>query len=222
MTFTAYQVQPVLDLIGKYESRGDYEIVYGGIPKEQRPEKLTAMTIAQVIQWQRNVVGRGAASSAAGKYQIIRKTLEASVGALRMSTARLFDKATQDELALHLLRGRGMQRYLDGSITAENMALGLAKEWASLPVPRDMKGASRQIKAGQSYYAGDGLNRAHATVAEVEQALRIARDRYRSRAAEPVPPVSKPAFNAGVDAVLKPSGFIAALIALLKSIFTGK
>ena len=66
MTFTAYQVQPVLDLIGKYESRGDYEIVYGGIPKEQRPAKLTAMTIAQVIQWQRNVVGRGAASSAAG------------------------------------------------------------------------------------------------------------------------------------------------------------
>lgn len=27
MTFTAYQMQPVLDLIGRYESRGDYDIV---------------------------------------------------------------------------------------------------------------------------------------------------------------------------------------------------
>ena len=89
MTFTVYHVQPVLDLIGRYESRGDYEIVYGGIPKAQRPAKLTAMTIDQVIVWQKRVVAAGAASSAAGKYQIIRKTLEASIAALRMSGARL-------------------------------------------------------------------------------------------------------------------------------------
>ena len=211
MTFTAYQVQPVLDLIGKYESRGDYEIVYGGIPKEQRPAKLTAMTIAQVIQWQRNVVGRGAASSAAGKYQIIRKTLEASVGALRMSTARLFDKATQDELALHLLRGRGMQRYLDGSITAENMAIWLAQEWASLPVPRAMRGASRHLQAGQSYYAGDGLNKAHATVAEVMAALLAAKDRYGAKAGVPVADA----------ATSQGGGFFAALAALIARIFGG-
>ena len=34
-------------------------------------------------------------------------------------------------------------------------------------------------------------------------------------------PVHEPSFNAGVDAVLKPSGFIAALLALLKSMFGG-
>ena len=217
MTFTAYQAQPVLDLIGRYESRGDYDIVYGGIPKAQRPEKLTAMTIDQVIAWQKQVVAAGAASSAAGKYQIIRKTLEASIAALRMSGARLFDKATQDQLAMHLLRGRGMQRFLDGQIDVDDMALGLAKEWASLPVPRDMKGQSRQVKAGQSYYAGDGLNKAHATVAEVEQALLVARERYRSHAQKPVSRVPV------IDATTATGGgFIAALIALLKSIFTGK
>ena len=217
MTFTAYQAQPVLDLIGRYESRGDYDIVYGGIPKAQRPAKLTAMTIDQVIAWQKQVVAAGAASSAAGKYQIIRKTLEASIAALRMSGARLFDKAAQDQLAMHLLRGRGMQRFLDGQIDVDDMALGLAKEWASLPVPHDMKGASRQIKAGQSYYAGDGLNKAHATVAEVEKALLVARERYRSRVPAPVSrvPVTDATTATG-------GGFIAALIALLKSIFTGK
>ena len=213
MAFTAYQVQPVLDLIGKYESRGDYEIVYGGIPKSQRPARLTAMTIAQVIAWQRRVVGAGAASSAAGKYQIIRKTLEASIAALRMSGGRLFDRATQDELAVHLLRGRGMQQFMDGQIDVDDMAIGLAKEWASLPVPHAMKGASRQIRAGQSYYAGDGLNKAHATVAEVEQALNIARERYRSKATVPV-----------VDAApAKPAGGLAALIAaIIRAIFGGK
>lgn len=211
MTFTQYQVQPVLDLIGRYESRGDYEIVYGGIPKASRPAKLTAMTIAQVLDWQRRVVNAGSASSAAGKYQIIRKTLEASVAALSVSSQRLFDKTAQDMLAMHLLRGRGMQRFLDGQIDADDMALGLAKEWASLPVPSAMKGASRQVMAGQSYYAGDGLNKAHATVAEVEQALLIARERYRSKATAPQPPTTAPS-----------GGIMAAIAALFNAIFGGK
>ena len=159
MKFTIYHAQPVLDLIGRYESRGDYEIVYGGIPKAQRPQKLTAMTIAKVISWQRQVVATGADSSAAGKYQIIRKTLEASVAALKMSMERLFDKTTQDELAVHLLASRGMQRFLDGQIDSDDMALGLAKEWASLPVPVDMMGQTRRIKSGQSYYAGTASTR---------------------------------------------------------------
>ncbi|SEI10278.1 hypothetical protein [Paracoccus alkenifer] len=191
MDITIHHMQPILDLIGKYESRGDYDVVYGGIPKAQRPVKLTAMTIAQVIAWQKQVVAAGAASSAAGKYQIIRKTLEASVSALRMNTARLYDRATQDELAMHLLRGRGIKGYLDGAITQDAMVLSLAKEWASLPVPSAMRGASRQILAGQSYYAGDGLNKAHATVAEVRAALAQAKARHDA-AATPAPVGPRP------------------------------
>ena len=108
MAFSAYHAQPVLDLIGKYESRGDYNIVYGGIPKASRPAQLIGMTIADVIAWQGRVVREGAKSSAAGKYQIIRKTLQSSVAATGMSTARKFDAQAQDDLAMHLLRGRGM------------------------------------------------------------------------------------------------------------------
>lgn len=193
MSVTIHHVQPILDLIGKYESRGDYDIVYGGIPKAQRPVRLTALTVAQVIAWQKQVVAAGAKSSAAGKYQIIRKTLEASVAALRMDTARLYDRATQDELAMHLLRGRGIGGYLAGMITQDEMVLALAKEWASLPVPGAMKGASRHILAGQSYYAGDGLNKAHATVAEVRTALSQAKARYDAAPAPaPVGPLPSP------------------------------
>lgn len=206
MSVTIHHVQPILDLIGKYESRGDYDIVYGGIPKAQRPVRLTAMTIAQVIAWQKQVVAAGAKSSAAGKYQIIRKTLEASVTALRMDTARLYDRATQDELAMHLLRGRGIGGYLDGAISQDAMVLSLAKEWASLPVPSAMRGASRHILAGQSYYAGDGLNKAHASVAEVRSALSQAKARYDAAATPapvgPRPSPGQPPAPVGIGAVV--------------------
>lgn len=137
------------------------------------------MTVAQVQEWQNNVVKRGVASTAAGKYQIIRKTLSSIIQGARIDTRRKFDEACQDEMACYLLGIRGFQKFLDGKIDADDMALNLAKEWASMPVPSDMRGASRQIKAGQSYYAGDGLNKAHATVTEVERALGIAQERYR-------------------------------------------
>jgi len=220
--------QPMLDLIGKYESRGDYEIVYGGIAHSLRPRRLTTMTIAQVREWQENVVKRGAKSSAAGKYQIIRKTLDAIIAQTKIPTSQKFDADTQDLMALHLLDKRGFQRFLKGEINANTMAIELAKEWASLPVPQDMKGASRQIKAGQSYYAGDGLNKAHATVAEVRTALAQAKARYDAAPATK-PKVDPGAFSAGVKAALpasaKPVGagaIVAVVIALaILAVFLG-
>ena len=37
----------------------------------------------------------------------------------------------------------------------------LSQEFASIPVPYQMQGQSRVVNKGQSYYAGDGLNKAH-------------------------------------------------------------
>lgn len=199
--FTPYHAQPVLDLLGKYESKGDYDIVYGGIPKHLRPIRLVTMTVAQVQEWQNNVVKRGVASTAAGKYQIIRKTLASIIQGAKIDTRRKFDEACQDEMGCYLLQVRGFQKFLEGKIDADDMALNLAKEWASMPVPTDMRGASRQVKAGQSYYAGDGLNKAHATVAEVERALGIAQERYRTNASSPRP-VPKPSWLENIVSVL--------------------
>lgn len=200
MSFTIYHAGPVLDLIGKYEGRSDYDTVWGGIPKSMRPEKLTANTVAQVMQWQAWWRSKGLASTAAGKYQIISTTLKDIVSQMRFDTSRKFDAGTQDQMAMHLLSGRGFQRYLDGRIDADDMAISLAKEWASLPVPYDMRGANRTVKAGQSYYAGDGLNKAHASVAEVERALLTARERYRTGSG-PVPAPTAPAKGSDASVV---------------------
>ena len=61
-------------------------------------------------------------------------------------------------------------------------------EWASFPVLADTKGATRSIKAGQSYYAGDGLNKALVSPAAVRQELAKARAAVVAPPSAPLPP----------------------------------
>jgi hypothetical protein len=171
---------PILALLRKHESDGAvksqgvpnaYSVVYSGIPKANRPkELLTTYTIAEIAEWQNFVVSKGAASSAAGAYQIIRKTLEG----LGIPKGEKFDEACQDEAAMLLLDRRGWDDCESGNMSAVDFADMLAREWASLPVQRDQRGATRQVKRGQSYYAGDGLNKASATPEEVLKAVNAA------------------------------------------------
>jgi hypothetical protein len=171
---------PLLALLRKHESESaakaqgvpdGYSVVYSGIPKANRPKALlTTYTIGEIVEWQRFVVSKGAASSAAGAYQIIRKTLEG----LPFKKAERFDEACQDEAAMMLLDRRGWDDCEAGRMSAVDFADMLSREWASLPVQRDQRGSERQVKRGQSYYAGDGLNKAHATPEEVLKAVNAA------------------------------------------------
>ena len=170
--------EPILAVIRKHESRGDYDIVWAGMAQGLKPaRKITTMTIAEVRAWQDSAVKGGAKSSAAGAYQIIRKTLSGlmAVQGLGLGYSDKFDKANQDKLAIQLLRQRGIDRYLAGTLGENDMIMSLAKEWASLPRPDN----------GRSYYAGDGLNKAHATVDEVRSALRACKNYASAPAARP-------------------------------------
>lgn len=202
MTFNINHARPILDVIGKHESRGDYNTVWGGIAAKDRPANLSAMTVKQVIAWQAKIRAMGYGSTAAGKYQIIYNTLRGLGG----DTSRRFDAATQDSMAMQLLSGRGFMRYLTGQRTTDDMALELAKEWASLPVPT----------TGRSYYAGDGLNKAHASVGEVRAALRVCKAIYHGAAIDDTRPVQKPA-----PAPATGKSLWAVLLDLIKSIFGG-
>lgn len=176
---------PLLALIRRIEARSDYNIVYGGIPASLRPAKLTSMSIDGVLAWQDRVVAAGAKSSAAGAYQIIRRTLRDLAPVVGSSA--IFNARTQDLLAAELLIRRGVVSFLEGEIGPVDMMLPLAKEWASFPVPSDSKGASRLIKAGQSYYAGDGLNKALVSVDEVLAALSACRRGPYPAPSAPIP-----------------------------------
>ena len=134
----------LLDYIGKKESNGNYNILVGG----KTEPGLTNLTVAQVLDYQKGMKARGHESTAVGKYQIIRGTLEGLVKAGYASMDDLFSPKTQDKLAMGLLKIRGLDSFLSGKITKEQFADNLSKEWASLP-----------YKTGASYYAGVGSNK---------------------------------------------------------------
>lgn len=150
-------VKELLDFISRQESRGNYNAIWGGIKKEQRPKLLlTQMTVSEVLAWQ-DSIDHLYQSEAAGRYQVLEDTLR---GVYKEAGLRLdspYDTIGQDAIGTALLKRRGLTSYIVGAISAKKFANNLAREWASLPV---VTGPKR----GRSYYAGDGLNKSHVTV----------------------------------------------------------
>lgn len=169
---------PILALIRRHESEGAvsrqsvesaYDVVWSGIKPADRPKKLSALTVERVLWWQ-DVVDPLYMSEAAGAYQIMEDTLRG----LQSPPGAIFDPPTQDALALQLMDRRGWADVEAGRKSVEDFANQLAREWASLPVVSPVTVGKRTVRRGQSYYAGDGLNRAHATPEEVLGAIREA------------------------------------------------
>jgi len=71
----------------------------------------------------------------------------------------LFNAETQDNLAITLMREKGLDDWESGHMTSEQFGTNLAKVWASLPVltnTYDAKG--RPVGPGDAYYGGVGPN----------------------------------------------------------------
>lgn len=142
--------EAMLHTIGKIESNGNYNVVVGG-----KEYPLTKMTVGEVLALQSTMKG----NTAAGKYQIKEDTLKSLVykpdsEELRNPTDfnldTMFDEAAQDWAANALLDRRGFADMEAGTLSPEELASNLSKEWASLPDPA--KGDN------VSYYGGDGVH----------------------------------------------------------------
>lgn len=162
-------VQTLLDLIAQPESGGNYNAIWGDA--SSKDPLLVEMSLDAILAWQRKRIAT-IGKSACGRYQYIRRTLKGLIKRHKIDRSRLYDEAMQDELAMHSLRARGLTAFLAGDGTAEDFANCLAMEWAGLPVVSMVQGAYRWVKPGMSYYAGDGLNKAHIGVDEVLNVLR--------------------------------------------------
>jgi muramidase (phage lysozyme) len=167
----------LLDFIGQVEAPGGYGVIYSN-RQHLLATPLTEMTLGEVQAAQPGWV-KANGSSAAGRYQVIAKTLAGLVEELHLDPGRRFDADLQDRLGLALLRRRGFDRFASGELPLPDFALALAKEWAAFPVLSAVRGAHRLLEPGETYYAGDGRNRALIApptfLAVLQQSLAVAR-----------------------------------------------
>lgn len=144
--------RPILEVVARGESGGNYNAYFGNGSNTKL--RFTDMTIQEVMEWQADFVKQGSPSNAVGKYQIIGPTLSGLVRELKISMQERFDAEMQDRMAIALINRRGAEAFVKGRLSKEQFAANLSMEWASLP---------RVVgpNADESYYAGDGLNKAH-------------------------------------------------------------
>jgi muramidase (phage lysozyme) len=169
----------LLDFIGKTEAPKGYDTIYGN-NQHRLKYRITELTLAQLRKAQ-PLFTKYFGSSASGRYQIMANTLDAPktlgdlMGELGLQGTEIFNSDMQDWLAFHLLKRRGYVQWMQGQITDQQFALRLAMEWASFPVLAACKGAHRNLKRGQSYYAGDGVNKALVKPEQIEKLLETAK-----------------------------------------------
>jgi hypothetical protein len=166
------------EVIASGESRGDYNIFNKGtIGKNAGKvarEDLSKMTITEYLR--RGSLGKDDPQKmfAVGKYQIIPDTMRNIVKGLGLDpNTTTLTPEVQDRMFRYLVDGKpAVRKYLEGKSDDANAAiLALSKEWASVGVPVDTMRNGKLIKAGESYYSGEGGNKAHTSPTAVMAAL---------------------------------------------------
>lgn len=129
---------------------------------------ITSMTVGEIREQQ-----KAGNLHAVGRFQMIGSTLQGAIKAGEVNLNDVFDEKTQNRLFDYLLKKRPVARaYMTGeNDNVEDAVTALSKEWAAIGVPKDMQGNKRWVKKGESYYAGDGVNRATISPESVIEAL---------------------------------------------------
>lgn len=123
----------LLDFIGQKESGslGYNALVYGnGTPKTA---DLTNMTLEEVLKYQSGMISRGHASTAIGRYQFTKATLEEFARKAGVGLSEKFTPEIQDKIAGALLDEVGYEKVVAGKMTMDEFQNRLAGRWASLP-----------------------------------------------------------------------------------------
>lgn len=164
------QAKILLKFIMSIEAPRGYDTVYANKQGGMKT-KITKMTVRQVIaDGPRRTREYG--SSAAGAYQFMTATLQGLVKDEPGIANKKFDADMQDYLGLALLYRRGYDKFMKGSISMTTFGNNLAKEWASFPVLSNINGAHRRVSRGETYYAGDALNKSLVSPAKIEKVLK--------------------------------------------------
>ena len=128
------------------------------------------MTIKEVMEKQKS-----REIFAAGRFQLIPTTLKDAVNYLGIDTSDTFSPEVQDRIFVEYLitkKRPNIIRFLRGKGRIEDAIYDWAKEFASAGVERGRKISKGRIAVGgESYYSGDGLNKAHILPEEMKRSL---------------------------------------------------
>lgn len=117
-----------------YNSGYDVTLGYGAYHR-QTSKPISEMTLAEVKRLQDEMLRHPANvhnSSAVGKYQIVGKTLRSLQEQMGLRDDEVYSPETQERMARHLLKGRGLDKFLAGTMPANRFQDQLAQEWASV------------------------------------------------------------------------------------------
>ncbi len=172
------------------EAHGNYNAYFG---HALSTVDLSMHTLSGIYGFQDTMLAQDRRSTAVGRYQFLRKTLQGLQAECNLPDTDLFTPDLQDKLGLRLLKRRGYAEWKSGTINDAEFAHRLSMEWASLPDPD---------KGGRSHYDGDSAgNHASTTLDAVYKMLKQARSTtgggtQQSPAPSPDPmPTPSHAFN---------------------------
>jgi muramidase (phage lysozyme) len=185
--------------------RSAYDVIYGH-KQGKLPKPLTSMTYGEIIDTQKSW-SKNHGSSAAGAYQFMRATLiDLAKSNPSISGSDKFTPQIQDQLGYQLLLRRGYSEFMAGKISRTEFGKRLAQEWASFPVLAGVKGAHRQVARGETYYAGDKLNKALVTPERIERLLDQVKAAGAQLVPSPVAPVPSPHPETAEEGAPEPVG----------------
>jgi muramidase (phage lysozyme) len=155
---------PILDLIASKESGGSYTKMYGG---KENPS-LVNMTLQEVSAFQA-AHAKKTGSAAMGRYQFMNALGQGDAVGLKPTDK--FSPENQDKMAVGLIVNKRKVTLDMIKSNPDEAMIRLGMEWAAIGMPKSMRGHRRMVAAGETYYAGDGVNKAHITPAQMRAAF---------------------------------------------------
>lgn len=120
------------DTFSNSESGNNYNRLVNDGAGRYSTAPLTNMTIGQVLDFQSGMKAAGYPSSAAGKFQIIKGTLQSLVDEGVVSLKDKYSPENQEKLAEALLERRGLSKFQAGQMSHAEFMKNLGNEWEAI------------------------------------------------------------------------------------------
>ena len=201
----------LLDFIGTGE--GDYDsanrgtisgnIIGSEMTASRRGKSISEMTIGEIAELQKiSDPNNEERLFAVGKYQTIPDTLAMAVKGLGLSEDTVFSPEVQDQIGVYLVTEKrpkvGMYLRGEEGVSADDAMLSLAREFASIPVPRAVKKGEfgswpkTDLVPGDSFYANPAATTGNAARHSVEETRVILQDAQKGFSASRAAPLTSP------------------------------